>query len=238
MLTLLAYAVLGIFTLGFLRRIWIYARVPAPLVIPTTPAPVTKMGVVFRLFKEVAFFESLFKGDKLAWVGGYAFHGALAVVLIRHARYFCDPLPAFFAHIQIAGILAGIVMVGGLGFLFLRRLLIDRVRYISSPSDYLMLILLLGIGITGLAMTFQFRPDIVAIKEVMSNLFSMSSASLPLASIGDVIFIIHLTLVGLLLVIFPFSKLMHAGGIFFSPTRYQVDNPREVRHVNPWAGKK
>jgi nitrate reductase gamma subunit len=238
MLTLLAYAVLGIFILGFGRRLWIYARTPAPLLIPTTPAPVTRLGVFVRLFREVVFFESLFKGDKWAWIGSYAFHGALAVVLVRHIRYFVDPLPAFFAHFQIVGILAGLAMVGGLGFLFLRRLVIDRVRYISSPSDYLMLLLLIGIGVTGLGMTFVFRPDVVTIKEVMTNLFSMTHVALPSVTFGDTLFMIHLALVGLLLVIFPFSKLMHLGGIFFCPTRNQVDNPREVRHVNPWAGKK
>ncbi|MBF0455089.1 MAG: respiratory nitrate reductase subunit gamma [Magnetococcales bacterium] len=238
MLTLLAYAVLGIFFIGFGRRLWIYSQAPAPLLIPTTPAPVTRLGVMGRLFREVVFFESLFKGDKLAWIASYLFHGALAVVLIRHIRYFVDPLPALFAHFQIFGILAGLAMVGGLGLLFLRRLVIDRVRYISSPSDYLVLLLLIGIGVTGLAMTFLFRPDIVTIKEVMTNLFSFSSLSLPLFSFGDALFILHLSLVGLLLVIFPFSKLMHMGGIFFSPTRNQVDNPREVRHVNPWDGQK
>lgn len=237
MLTFLVYAVLGIFTIGFFRRLWIYARVPAPLLIPTTPAPVTRMGVFVRMFREVVFFEALFKGDKIAWAASYVFHGAMAVVLIRHIRYFYDPLPAYFAHFQIFGIVAGLAMVGGLGLLFLRRLVIDRVRYISSPSDYLMLMLLLGIGVTGLGMTFFFRPDIVTIKEVMTNIFSSSHLPLPFVTLGDAVFVLHLTLVGLLLLVFPFSKLMHMGGLFFSPTRNQVDNPREVRHVNPWAAK-
>ena len=33
------------------------------------------------------------------------------------------------------------------------------------------------------------------------------------------------------MIIFPFSKLLHAPGVFFSPTRNQVDNPREQRHL-------
>jgi hypothetical protein len=37
------------------------------------------------------------------------------------------------------------------------------------------------------------------------------------------------------MIIFPFSKLLHAPGVFFSPTRNQVDNPREQRHVVDWA---
>ncbi len=48
---------------------------------------------------------------------------------------------------------------------------------------------------------------------------------------------IHLLLVALLMIIFPFSKLLHAPGVFFSPTRNQADNPREVRHLAPWAAQ-
>jgi hypothetical protein len=39
------------------------------------------------------------------------------------------------------------------------------------------------------------------------------------------------------MLVFPFSKLLHAPGVFFSPTRNQTDNPRSVRHVAPWAAK-
>lgn len=235
MLTLLAYLVLGVFFVGFAQRIWVYIQSPAPLKIPTTPAPTTRIGVVWRLFTEVVFFNSLFKGDKLAWVGSYVFHGALVLVLVRHLRYFIDPLPGFFAYVQIFGIVAGIAMVGGLGILFLRRILIDRVRHISSPSDHLMLLLFLGIGVSGLLMTFCFRPDIVHIKAAVSGLWYSAQVVPWSGTFGDLLFIGHLLLVAVLLVIFPFSKLMHLGGIFFSPGRYQVDNPRERKHVNPWA---
>ncbi|MBF0294943.1 MAG: respiratory nitrate reductase subunit gamma [Magnetococcales bacterium] len=235
MLTFLAYLVLGIFLVGFVRRILIYARVPAPLKIPTTPAPTTRFGVFCRLLGEVTLFTSLFKSDKLAWAGGIAFHAGMLVVLIRHVRYFCDPLPAWFAHIEIFGILAGLVMAGGLAFLFLRRLVFERVRHISSKADYLFLVLLLAIAGSGLMMDFVLRPNIVTIKASMSGLLTAFGALPPVKAPGDVVFLLHLAFVGILMVIFPFSKLMHAGGIFFSPTRNQVDNPRERRHVNPWA---
>ena len=41
-------------------------------------------------------------------------------------------------------------------------------------------------------------------------------------------------LISSLLVYFPFSKLMHMGGVFLSPTRNMANNSREVRHINPW----
>ncbi|PIX86048.1 MAG: menaquinol oxidoreductase, partial [Nitrospirae bacterium CG_4_10_14_3_um_filter_53_41] len=48
------------------------------------------------------------------------------------------------------------------------------------------------------------------------------------------IFYIHLFLVSALFIYFPFSKLMHLGGVFLSPTRNLANNNRMVRHVNPW----
>jgi len=52
---------------------------------------------------------------------------------------------------------------------------------------------------------------------------------------GDPLMLLHLLFVAALMLIFPFSKLLHAPGVFFSPTRNQADNPRERRHVVEWA---
>ena len=222
-----------VFVVGLAMRIARYARTPAPLKIATTPAPTTKTGVVMRMFREVVFFESLFKSTKWTWLFGWAFHMGLALVLLRHLRYFLDPswVPGpiwlLLELIQPFGVYAAFAMVGGLGGLFLRRLLVDRVRYISAPSDYLMLILLMLIGSSGLAMKFLAHTDIVAVKQF----FTFSGGTLP----ADPPLLVHLALVALLLIIFPFSKLLHVPGVFFSPTRNQVDNPREQRHIAPWA---
>ena len=53
----------------------------------------------------------------------------------------------------------------------------------------------------------------------------------------DIVLLIHLFLVILLMVIFPYSKLLHAPGLFFSPTRNQADTSRENRHISDWARK-
>jgi nitrate reductase gamma subunit len=54
---------------------------------------------------------------------------------------------------------------------------------------------------------------------------------------SDALLLLHLSLVATLLVVFPYSKLLHAPGVFFSPTRNQKDNPREQRHLSAWAAK-
>ena len=115
--------------------------------IPTPPAPKTKQGVAARLIREVVFFESLFSATKWTWLFGWLFHFALLLAAFRHLRYFTDPVWGWVSWeiVQAAGHYGGYVMVFGLLGLLARRVFVDRVRYISSPSDYLMLILIIGI---------------------------------------------------------------------------------------------
>ncbi|AHE98856.1 respiratory nitrate reductase subunit gamma [Thioalkalivibrio paradoxus] len=224
---LLFYAATAIFLVGIGMRIARYARTPAPLKIPTTPAPTTRGGVVVRMATEVLLFNSLFKANKWIWIFGILFHVALALVLLRHLRYFLDPVPTWVVMIQPFGKYAAFAMVIGLAGLWARRLFVERIRYISSPSDHLMLALLLGIGLTGLAMTYLWHVDITAVKLFFTGLMRFDFNPLP----AHPMLLLHLLLVAGLMIIFPFSKLLHAPGVFFSPTRNQVDNPREKRHV-------
>lgn len=227
----LFYFATAVLVVGVGRKIYVFAKAPAPLKIPTTPAPTTQTGVIMRMFREVVFFESLFKGAKWTWLFGWVFHMGLFLVLLRHARYFQDPVFFPIELIQPFGIYAGFAMVAGLAGLFGRRLLVDRVRYISAPSDYLMLVLLGLIGMSGLMMTFVAHTDIIAVKQFFRGLMTLSLSELP----ADPVLLAHLTLVAMLMIIFPISKLLHAPGIFFSPTRNQVDDARERRHIAEWA---
>lgn len=216
---------------GLTYKIRQYWQTPAPLKIPTTPAPVTQSGVVYRMLKEVTVFESLFRSNKWTWLFGWSFHVGLFLVLARHLRYFVDW--SWVALIQPFGIYAGFLMVFGLSGLLARRFLVERVKYISAPSDYLMLVLLICIALTGLSMKFLFHTDIMAVKSFFGRLLSFDLKELP----SDLLLYLHLFMIAGLMIIFPFSKLLHAPGVFFSPTRNQIDNPREKRHLAPWAAK-
>ena len=213
--------------IGVTRKVMVYSRAPAPLKIPTTPAPITRQGVVGRLVREVVFFESLFKSSKWTWIFGWVFHFGLLLALLRHLRYFTDPVWSWVALLQSAGIYAGYAMVFGLLGLWARRVLVDRVRYISAPSDHLMLALILAIAVSGLLMKYVWHTDIVALKAFAYGLITLNWSPLP----SDGILLVHLGLVIVLMFIFPISKLLHAPGLFFSPTRNQVDDARERRHV-------
>ena len=227
----LFYGASGVFVIGVALKIRSYAKTPAPLKIPTTPAPMTAAGVGWRMAREVVFFESLFKSSKWTWIFGWTFHVALLLVVLRHLRYFQEPVWLPVVLIQPFGTYAGFAMVAALSGLWARRWLVDRVRYISTPSDHLMLALLLAIGLSGLAMRFWAHTDIVALKAFALGLMRLDWQPLP----SDPVLLVHLALVALLMIIFPISKLLHAPGLFFSPTRNQADNAREVRHLSAWA---
>ena len=227
----LFYFAAAVLLAGLVLKIWQYGRTPAPLKIPTTPAPTTKGGVALRMAREVVFFESLFKGNKWIWIFGWVFHFGLFLVTLRHLRYFIDPVWLPIELVQPFGIYGGMAMVAGLAGLWARRLLVDRVRYITGPSDHLMLGLLVLIGLTGLGMTFVVHVDVVAVKQFFRGLLSFNLSPLP----ADPLLLLHLLLVAGLMIVFPFSKLLHAPGLFFSPSRNQVDNPREQRHIARWA---
>lgn len=233
---LLFYAATLIFVVGLALRIRLYARTPAPLKIPTMPAPVTQAGVVMRMWREVVLFESLFKSNKWTWLFGWIFHLSLLLAFFRHLRYAMSPDNILWPLVSLQvvqsfGRYAGLAMLVGLLGLFGRRIFVERVRYISAPSDYLMLFLLFAIAGSGVLMSFVTHTDIVALKAFVLGLMYFEWHPLP----ADPILLVHLGLIILLMIIFPVSKLLHAPGVFFSPTRNQVDDSRDKRHVNPWA---
>ncbi len=233
-----AYAILFyiatlILAFGVAAKVRTYIRAPASLKIPTTPAPKTRSGVFWRMFREVIFFESLFKSNKWIWLFGWTFHMSMWLVVMRHLRYFSQPVWAWVEFVQPFGTYAAFGMIVGLAGLWGRRFLVERIRYISNPSDHLILALLVGIVLSGAMMRFVIRTDIVAVKAYTLGLMRLQIGFLP----SDPVLLAHLFLVAVLMIVFPFSKLIHAPGLFFSPSRYQVDNSREKRHVAAWAAE-
>lgn len=265
------YAAMAAFLLGVSYRIVRWSRAPVPFRIPTTcgqqrslpwirPArlenPSSTLGVVGRMALEILLFRSLFRNcraelregprlvygeSKLLWLGALAFHWTFLFVLLRHLRFFLEPVPAFvnvlasldgFLQVGAPGLyLTDVVILGALGYLLLRRLVDPRVRCISLFADHLALFLLLGLAISGVLMRYVTRVDTAAVKQLALGLATFSPV-VP-REVGP-LFFVHLFLVSALLAYFPFSKLMHMGGVFLSPTRNLANSSRMRRHVNPW----
>ncbi|MEE8188664.1 MAG: respiratory nitrate reductase subunit gamma [Kiloniellales bacterium] len=229
---LLFYAATALLLAGLAYKIRQYARAPAPLKIPTMPAPMTRQGVVLRMAREVFLFESLFKSNKWIWVFGWMFHAALLLVLLRHLRYVTEPVWGWVALLQPIGMYAGFAMLAGLAGLWLRRVMVERIRYVTGPSDHLMLALLAAIAASGFAMRYVVRADIVSLKAFVLGLIYFDWQPLP----AEPLLLLHLGLVAALMIVFPFSKLLHAPGVFFSPSRNQADDTRARRYLAAWTG--
>ena len=219
--------------------------------------PHNTLGVIGRMALEILFFRSLFRNtrvdlkegprlvygaDKYLWLAGLAFHWSFLFIFLRHFKFFAEPVPFWVTWIQN---LDGFFQIGlpvvyatdalllvSVTWLFLRRVVDPKMRYISLAADYFPLFLILGIGISGIWMRYFSKTDIVAIKELATGLvrFSFQAPSDGISSV----FYMHLFLVSVLFMYFPFSKLMHMGGVFMSPTRNLAANSRMKRHVNPW----
>jgi len=191
-----------------------------------------------------------YQPELFLWLGALAFHWALFTVLFRHLRFVTNPVPfivqlvenmdSFFRfefltdiiQVGVPGVyLSGLVLLLAVTYLFLRRIFISNVKYISLASDYFPLFLIFGIAFTGIMMRYVTKIDVTAAKALSMGLVTFRPA---IPDGISPIFYVHVFFVSILLAYFPFSKLMHLGGVFLSPTRNLATNTREFRHVNPW----
>lgn len=222
--------------------------------------PSTGPQTFIRMALEVLTFRSLFRNTKVVlkhddgknpivayvsakwlWLFAILFHYGFFIVIVRHLRLFMQPVPAPIAFLDwsdsILQILtpsiyiSDLLILGGLTMLLARRFTDAKVRYISLVNDYFPLFLILGIALSGVYMRYVAKVDIMSIKDVVMGLVTFNY-KVPAGV--DVSFFVHLFLVSTLLVYFPFSKLMHMGGVFLSPTRNMPNDTRMVHYENVW----
>lgn len=266
----LPYIAFAVFIIGIIVRIIKWAQSPVPFRITTTCGqqksldfikqnkidnPFTGLQTFIRMFFEIVLFRSLFRNtkagikenkltygaDKWLWLFSIAFHYSFLIIVLRHFRFFTEPVPSFVPFIQeIDGFfqiglpiiyLTTIGITVGLLFLLARRLFDTQVRYISLASDYLPLFIILTIAVTGILMRHFTKVDLTPVKQLTLSILSFQPV---LPADVNPLFYIHLFFVCTLLIYFPMSKLVHMPGIFLSPTRNLANNNRAKRHINPW----
>jgi nitrate reductase gamma subunit len=213
----LAYFAAFAFIAGLIWKLVGYLRTSTPLPHALTPAPTTEGGAVLRVLGEVTLFQSLFKADKWLWGGAWIFHAALVSVLFRHIRYFTYPVPGIVLYMEPVALFFGILFGAAILFLFWRRLGLPRTLYVSNIPDYFALALLGLIAGTGLMVSYWLHVNIVDVKGFILGLMTFHPVQVP----RHPLFLLHLFFVLTLMIYFPFSKLLHAGGVFFSPSRHQ-----------------
>ena len=265
------YLAFLVFILGFINKVLDWAKSPVPFRITTTCGqqksfdwikqskidnPTTTTGVIIRMLLEILLFRSLFRntrveinGKKVSykwvvwlWLFAIMFHYSFLVVVIRHLRFFVEPVPFFVSALEtvdgmlqigLPGLfLSGVMLLGAATLLLLRRILLPKMNYFSRAADYFPLFLIIGIAVTGLLMRHFTKVDVVKVKELTLGLATFHPG-IPEDGVGA-LFYVHLFFVSLLVAYIPFSKIMHMGGVFLSPTRNLANNNRMKRHINPW----
>ncbi|MFH1091294.1 MAG: respiratory nitrate reductase subunit gamma [Pseudomonadota bacterium] len=228
----LPYLVLAAFVWGWWQKSAGYLRTPVPYKIYLSPAPPGRAAAAVRPLLDLLAFRHLTWADKLARIPSLAFHVCLALVLLRHLRYFLYPTPDWVMAFNWPGVAAGYLLPVLLLWLLLRRLCITSLISFSAPADFFILALLLALSLSGLALRLFFRVDLIEIKTATLGLIRFS----PYIPQNPGFFIVHFLLTLVFLAYYPFSKLIHFPALLFSSARNQADDLARKRHINPWDG--
>ena len=222
---ILPYVAVVVFVAGMIWRIRTWKQLASPSM-TLFPAPPTEGANTLNTVKEILLFPSLFKGDRLLWVFAWVFHTVLVLIFLGHFRVFTnvDGLlmtlgmseESIHAMSAGAGGAAGAVILVATILLLVRRLVMPRVREITGAADYLALLLIGAVIITGNMMRFGPEHfDLSLTRQYFVDLATFGNA-LDAAALQNNVFVVHMCLALLLILCMPFSKLLHFGGIFFT----------------------
>ena len=232
-LVILPYVVVPLYLVLVLQRVWFWMKLynPALKLIPGPkstfkvwsrqyrptirlfPKPQGSRGIrLWRDFKGFVLFAGLFRSDRVLWVGSWLFHASLAILFLIHLKWVL-PLSSWIgdAAIRDVGRASGWVLLVSALLLLIRRLLVTRVRQITSFTDYFSEILISLTVASGLWVVYD-RPDGEEVSRYLKSLVVLS----PLMPAFRPNLILHLLSVQVLLAVMPFSHLLHSGGIFVS----------------------
>ncbi len=198
-LLLLAYVLYIAFWVRFFihARTWLQASGHSDFPLSRTPSVSCRACAITAL--DVFFFRRLFANDKILWPGSWLFHLAFFLVILRHLRYFLQPVPDCISAIQPFVVFAGYVLFIALLYILCVRLVSGKKRYISY-SNYFILTVLLLTSLSGLMMRNFFRPDLLQTKAFILGTLTFSPEPAP----SGMLFSLHFLMALLLLPYVPF----------------------------------
>lgn len=159
----------------------------------------------------------------LKW-GSLLFHVGIIFVFLGHAagiivplsfyRLFAVPDEQYHIMAAVMGGLSGIVATIGIIILIYRRLLVKRIRFTSSISDIISILLLAIVMLNGMAVTlshtldasgFDYRSNLAP---WFRSLFIFSPKALLMAQV-PIIFKFHVFSAFLFFALMPFTRMVH-----------------------------
>ena len=197
-------------------RVVVWSRLPQPaLTLFPSPSGSGVIGVVI----EALFFPALFRGNRALWFLSWAFHALLLAIIVAHIQAVLD-LSALWSALgvneaavsSLVGRVTGVMILVAVVGLLVRRVALRRVREISKPGDYVSLLLILAVVVTGNVVRFQGQLDVAVVRDYFRDLATFHFARPPMNGW----FLLHLLFAQLLILYMPFSKMLHFGGVFFT----------------------
>ena len=218
------YVALAVFTLGMGWRVWEWSRTPRSAVrLGLFPKPATGLGRFGKLLRDTFLAPQSIAIAAGVMVAAFAFHFAALAAFVGHLRLVHEftPLVAVLGvdgMNQFAGWsggIAGIVMLGAVVYWIARRTF-GPYRKLSTPEDYLLLALLLGIVIMGDHLRFVGHLHADTYQVWFASLMAFRPAFPPELADSSTRLALnwHMLFVDAFLIYFPFSKMTHAVGAF------------------------
>lgn len=198
LLVIIAYLVYMAFWVRLSLHALLWLRSARRLIPYQTMSGVNPLPAFASSVMDLFCFRRLFESNKILWLGSWSFHAAFFFVIVRHLRYFFNPVPGIIECVQPLGVVAGYVLTFSLPYVAAVRLT-ARIKYVSC-RNYAVLGLLFFIGATGLLMRNFFKPDLIDIKNFAMGMIAFT----PTAPPGNFFFIVHFSLVLLLIPYLPF----------------------------------
>ncbi len=217
----ITYIALAIFIIGIIYKIYSWLKSPVPASIGIYQDSTSVTDAIKNIIIDVITFRPIlrFKGNLTLWLGAWFFHLALIFTLTGHFAFFSgfyEKYPQVEALRPIFKGFVTVVLPITLIYLLIRRLVHPDMRYISTGADYFALLLLLGIAFSGIGITYTLPEEAkLEIKNYVVGILTFNPIEMP----PYPVFWVHYTLVLILLIYFPFSKLMHLFGAWITPTK-------------------
>lgn len=159
-------------------------------------------GITPRIFGksvlDILLLRRLLVVNDILWLGEWIFHASFVLVILRHLRYFLNPVPQWIWAIQPIGIIAGYVLPAALGYIAIMKLYVEKKRYVSS-FNFFLLALIFAMSVTGLLMKDVYHPDIVAVKDFIIRAATFRFVGAP----ESALFAFHFVMVFILLIKLP-----------------------------------
>jgi len=182
--------------------------------------PPSSVKVCALSARDVVLFWRLLKVNPALWLGEWVFHVTFLIVALRHLRYFFPIVPKWVWWFQTPGLIAGYVLPLSLIYILLVRRFSEQEKY-SSFFNTAVLALLLVISSLGLLMATLFRTNMVMVKTFIQGILCFTPAAAP----DDILFLLHFSLVLVLIPLLP-THILIAPLVMLEAEKRELALPR------------